>query len=87
MKNTLSDLNNHLFAEIERLGDEELKGEELEKEIERARAITGIATQIVANGSLALRAAQLQSDMVSAKTARLPKFLEECRNEKEKKLP
>nr|DAN93838.1 MAG TPA: hypothetical protein [Caudoviricetes sp.] len=27
MKNTLLDLNNHLFAEIERLGDEELKGD------------------------------------------------------------
>lgn len=57
MKNKLSDLNNHLFAEIERLGDEELIGEDLEKEIERAKAITGIATQIIANGSLALKAA------------------------------
>ena len=31
MKNTLGDLNNHLFAEIERLSDEDLQGEELEK--------------------------------------------------------
>lgn len=31
-KNTLVDLNNHLFAEMERLGDEDLKGEELEAE-------------------------------------------------------
>ena len=29
-KNTLVDLNNHLFAEMERLGDEDLKGEELD---------------------------------------------------------
>lgn len=30
-RNTLMDLNNHLFAELERLGDEDLSQEELEK--------------------------------------------------------
>ena len=32
MKNTLVDLNNHLFAELERLSDEDLTSEELEAE-------------------------------------------------------
>jgi len=50
MQNTLGDLNNHLFAEIERLGDEDLKGEELEKEIMRAEAVTKVSSQIIANG-------------------------------------
>ena len=56
MKNTLTDLNNHLFMQLERLGDEDLKGEELMDEIERAKAITVISAQIISNGSLALKA-------------------------------
>lgn len=39
-KNTLNDLNNHLFAQLERLGEEELKGDELKEELERSKAIS-----------------------------------------------
>ena len=59
MQNKLSDLNNHLFAELERLGDEELGGEELADEINRAHAITDVAEQIIANGNLSLKAKTL----------------------------
>lgn len=57
-KNTLSDLNNHLFAQLERLGDEELTQEELQKEMERAKSINGVAKNIIDNAKVALEGAQ-----------------------------
>lgn len=55
MKNTLSDLNNYLFESIERIQNDELSGEELEREIKRASAVTEVAKVVVANGELALK--------------------------------
>lgn len=46
MKNKIDDLRNHLFAQLERLGDESLKGEALQEEIGRAKAIGQVASQI-----------------------------------------
>lgn len=56
MKNKLIDLNNHLFAQLERLSDESLAAEKLKEEIERSKSITSVANAIVANGKLALEA-------------------------------
>ncbi|WP_423186809.1 hypothetical protein ACO1PK_00920 [Alishewanella sp. d11] len=56
MKNKLSDLNNHLFAQLERLGNEALTGEELAKEIERSNAITSLAKEVISNARLVLDA-------------------------------
>ena len=49
MKNRLSDLDNHLFAQIERLSDEDLTAEQIEQEVGRARAIVGVSDQIIEN--------------------------------------
>jgi hypothetical protein len=75
MKNTLGDLNNYLFAQLERLDDENLKSEELEKEINRTKAITAVASQIISNGSLVLEAQKLNDDKMNA-NLKLPKMLE-----------
>ncbi len=47
MRNKIEDMRNHLFAQLERLGDEGLKGEALDAEISRARAINGVAGQLI----------------------------------------
>lgn len=54
MRNKLTDLNNHLFAQLERLCDEELHGEDLRVEIVRSAAVARIAKEIVSNGVLVL---------------------------------
>lgn len=54
MKNTLSDVNNYLFEAIERLNDDTLTDEQLEREMKRADAVTKVAKTIVDNTNLAL---------------------------------
>lgn len=77
MKNTMGDLNNHLFAQLERLGDEDLTGEKLEEELQRARAISEVAKQVIGNGSLVLQAAKYYNngDFLDAESKK-PKMLE-----------
>jgi hypothetical protein len=62
VKNKLSDLNNHLFAQLERLSDESTKGDNLKEEIGRADAVTKISREIICAGSLALKAHQVFND-------------------------
>jgi len=56
MKNKLSDLNNHLFAQLERLNDENLNAETLQLELERTKAIECISRNIIDNAKLVLNA-------------------------------
>lgn len=75
MKNTLGDLQNHLFAQLERLSDEDLSGDKLAEEINRAKAVTDVAAQIISNGSLVLKAKTAYDEHLAAK-AQKPKMLE-----------
>lgn len=56
MKNTLVDLNNYLFESLERINDDSLSAEELEKEIRRSDAVQKVAKTIIESGNLALQA-------------------------------
>ena len=47
MKNGIEDLRNHMFAQLERLGDESLGEDGLKREIERAKAIRTVADGII----------------------------------------
>jgi hypothetical protein len=59
VKNKLTDLNNHLFAQLERLSDEDLTAEQIEQEVNRSEAIVSVAEQIVRNADLQLKAVSI----------------------------
>ena len=54
-KNKMIDLHNHLFARLEALGDESLKGEELQAELDRSKATASIADKVIQNAGLVLQ--------------------------------
>jgi len=78
MQNKLTDLNNHLFAQLERLNDENMSQEQIAVETARAKAITGLASQIIANGTLILKAVEVEQEYFGdRKTSTIPKMLTE----------
>lgn len=72
MKNKLSDLNNHLFAQLERLGDEDMSAEQIEVEVKRAKAIVGVSDQIISNAALHVKAAQVMANHGDRAVAMMP---------------
>jgi hypothetical protein len=75
MRNSLGDLNNHLFAALERLNDEDITGDKLNEEIQRARTIANVSRQIIDNGKLALDAMRFKDEKLDADKA-IPAMLE-----------
>lgn len=82
MKNTLGDLNNYLFETLERLLDDEMSEEQMEKEIKRSHAVTSVAETVIHNGELALKTMQHLNEFGYGKGTRdgalapVPKMLE-----------
>lgn len=73
-RNTLGDLTNHLFAQLERLDDDNLTPEELEREISRSKAVTDVAEQVISTASVMLRAIQVK-DAAMDGNMRIPRML------------
>ncbi len=73
MKNKLGDLDNHLFAAMERLNDESLSIEDIEREAKRADALVDMADKIIENSRTKLAAAKLWGEHGAAIMPMLPK--------------
>lgn len=69
MMNTPMDLNAVLFAQLNRLSDPDLKGGELEAEIQKAEAIEKISEQVIKNNNMRLSAAKLVAEYRGIKNA------------------
>ena len=82
MKNTITDLNNYLFETLERLLDDSMDEETMQREITRSKAVTAVAETVIRNGELALNTMKHMNDMAYGKgrhdenLAPVPKMLE-----------
>lgn len=74
-KNTLGDLNNHLFEQMERLNDDELSGDQFQQELKRADAMSKIAINVINNANTILKAQKIYDELGDV-NAEKPKMLE-----------
>lgn len=77
MKNTLEDLNNYLFEQLERLNDDSLSKEDFEKERKKTDSIVKVAEKIIQNGELEFRIIQHMDEYGYGldKNRKVPEFL------------
>lgn len=73
MKNKLTDLNNYLFEQIEKLNDEDLTEEQFQQQITKAETISKLAKTITETAALQLDAIKVAADNgIITKQAFLP---------------
>ncbi|WP_274630848.1 hypothetical protein [Arvimicrobium flavum] len=72
MKNKLPHLNDHLFAQLERLCDEDLTPAQLDIEARRSKAIVAVADKIIRNAALRVEAARIAAEYSPDQTLSLP---------------
>ena len=72
----MTDLNNYLFEQLERLNDDGLTEDQLERELRKTDATTKIAEKIIANGELAFKTMKHMDDYgYNVKDRHMPKML------------
>ncbi|CDD75571.1 phage protein [Cryptobacterium sp. CAG:338] len=76
MADTISHIRNALVTQLDRLTNDNLEGEQLKTEINRARAMSEISEQVLDAGRLALQAARFV-DSSLADNPRLPEYFNE----------
>lgn len=75
--NVMGRLQDALFAELDRLGKIDLSDTEaLKAEVERSRAVEGIAQVTIANVGVAIEATRLKAQYTQNATITMPKLLE-----------
>lgn len=62
MKGKLSNLSDHLFAQLERLNNTSLSAEEVAREVERTEAMVELSDQILKVSNVRLSAAKLYAE-------------------------
>lgn len=71
-RNIFANVNDHIFAELERL--ESAKGDELEAEIERARAVGALCHTAIGNANSMMRAVTMQHEL-AGRVVEMPRML------------
>lgn len=62
MANKLSDLTDHLFAQLDRLANENLTADQLALEVQRSEAMVDLSGQVTGAAALQLKAAALYAE-------------------------
>ena len=76
MAKTLDDLNSILFEQLEKLRDEDSKSETVKVEIEKAKAMTGVAEVITRTAELSFKVmAHMNEYRTDGHLAPVPKLL------------
>lgn len=65
----LKDLNNYLFGALDRLSKNDLKGDDLKDEINRASTMGNVASAIIQNYALQMKAEQMKLQSVPSRAS------------------
>lgn len=71
MKTNINDLNEYLFDALDRVTNDDLSPEDLDRELRRADAIVSVAETVIHNGELILKAMNYAAEY----NAPVPKLL------------